>query len=151
MDMHSGGGQKLKWSYIYIQAPEKEAAIVFQNRFGRNPHRVTCTCCGNDYSLTEAPTLEQATAYERGCAFGYFRPDGSECEQDEAWKSGVGMKKGYTSGYVERPRDRLFAADRVKPLSEYLKDKNVTVIYAKDIKPKERKGKLHEEGYVWRE
>lgn len=53
MDMHSGGGQKLDFSILYIEAPEDEAIGVFYNRFGRNPHRVTCTCCGPDYSVRE--------------------------------------------------------------------------------------------------
>jgi len=67
MDMHSGGNLKEKQGYIYIQAPEKEARIIFYNRFGHNPERVTCTCCGADYSISERETLEEATAYERHC------------------------------------------------------------------------------------
>lgn len=151
MDMHSGGGQKLKWAYIYIEAPEKEAAIIFQNRFKRNPHRVTCTCCGDDYSLSEDATLREATAYNRGCEFAYFDKDGNEVEQDEAWVRGKGMVKGYTQGYVERPRHRMFGTGQVIPLEEYVQQKDVHVIYAKDIKPKERKGELQEEGYVWKD
>ncbi len=27
-DMHSGGGQKLAWARIYIEAPEREAAQI---------------------------------------------------------------------------------------------------------------------------
>jgi hypothetical protein len=67
MDMHSGGSLKEKWQYIYIEAPEKIARIVFYNRFGHNPDRVTCTCCGEDYSVSESKTLEEATAYKRDC------------------------------------------------------------------------------------
>jgi hypothetical protein len=69
MDMHSGGGQKEKWAYIFIEAPEEEAQVIFQNRFGHNPNRVTCTCCGKDYFIDESPTLEEATAYYRGCKY----------------------------------------------------------------------------------
>lgn len=65
MDMHSGGGQKLDWPYIAIQASEDEARRIFYGKFGRNPERVTCTCCGEDYSVSESPTLAEATAYDR--------------------------------------------------------------------------------------
>lgn len=66
MDMHSGGHCKEKpYEYIYIEAPLKEAKVIFYNRFGHNPDRVTCTCCGEDYSITESDSLEQASGYER--------------------------------------------------------------------------------------
>lgn len=70
MDMHSGGGTKEPpYQYIYIEAPEAEAKVIFYNRFGHNPERVTCTCCGDDYSIDDEPTLERACAYDRGCAW----------------------------------------------------------------------------------
>lgn len=150
MDMNSGGGRKLKWSYIYIEAPEKEAAVIFQNRFKRNPHRVTCTCCGNDYSLSEAKTLAEATAFNRGCAFVYRDESGNEVPKDKAWIPGKGTAPGVKGGYEERGGGRL-QFRQYMPLKEYLKDKSVKVIYARDIKAAERKGELNEEGYVWRD
>lgn len=68
LDMHSGGGQKEKFSHCYIEAPENEAKVIFYNRFGHSPERVSCTCCGEDYSISESETLEQASGYQRGCA-----------------------------------------------------------------------------------
>jgi hypothetical protein len=65
MDMHSGGGRKLDFEYLWIEAPEDEAKRVFYNRFGRNPEKVTCTCCGDDYSISEYASLDEATKYER--------------------------------------------------------------------------------------
>ncbi len=65
MDMHSGGGSKEKWSQIFIEAPEDEAKVIFYNRFHHNPERVTCTCCGEDYSITENASLEELTDYWR--------------------------------------------------------------------------------------
>jgi hypothetical protein len=70
-DMHSGGGNKEPWERIFIEAPEQEAKVVFYNRFGHNPSRVTCTCCGEDYSIDESETLEKATAYARGVGSNY--------------------------------------------------------------------------------
>lgn len=64
-DMHSGGGSKEKFDKIYIEAPEDEAKIIFYNRFGHNPERVSCTCCGEDYSVSEYKTLEEASQYHR--------------------------------------------------------------------------------------
>jgi transcription elongation factor Elf1 len=126
MDMHSGGGQKEKWAYIFIEAPEEEAQVIFQNRFGHNPNRVTCTCCGEDYSIDESPTLEEITAYYRGCDY-----------DEEARK------------YVEKQATKYACGRKYATLEEYLKDKDILVIYEKDILPEERKGELREQGYVW--
>lgn len=65
MDMHSGGGAKEPQEYIYIEAPEAEASVIFYNRFGHSPGRVTCTCCGKDYSVSDKPTLEALTKFDR--------------------------------------------------------------------------------------
>lgn len=65
-DMNSGGGLKESpYGLIYIEAPEQEAKSVFHARFGHNPERVTCTCCGEDYSISEYETLDEATKYHR--------------------------------------------------------------------------------------
>ena len=40
-DMSSGGGRKENWKHIYIEAAESEAIVIFYNRFGHNPNRVT--------------------------------------------------------------------------------------------------------------
>lgn len=165
MDMHSGGGSKDKWEYIYIEAPESEAKIIFFNRFEHNPERVTCTCCGDDYSINESETLEQATAFERKCRSGYVDKDGKEVPKDKAWKSGVGMINGAVKDIyfeeedtkkVKEMNDKYPDSDwnsyyKYVPLKKYIKKKDILVIYTKDIKPKERKGEVPEQGYVWQE
>lgn len=65
-DMHSGGGCKEPpYEQIYIEAPEEEAKIIFYNKFGHSPDRVSCTCCGEDYAVYEDDTLEESTAFDR--------------------------------------------------------------------------------------
>ena len=148
MDMHSGGGTKLPpYQYIYIEAPEKEAEIIFFNRYGRNPHRVTCTCCGEDYSVTESASLREATAFNRGCDYAYFNPSGGEVAQNTAWVSGKGIRPGYTSGYVERGAGKSYRP--FCSLAEYMERKDVLFIRANKIKPHERVGTLPAGGYVW--
>lgn len=126
MDMHSGGGSKEPQEYIYIEAPEDEAKTIFYKRFRHNPERVTCTCCGEDYSVTEEETLEQATAFERGCDY----------------DRGVDR-------YRERPSEG-FSPFEYKTLGDYLKT-DILVIYAKDIKPEERVGDVPRQGYIWQD
>lgn len=58
-DMYSGGNAKEKWTRIFIEAREDDALAIFYNRFGHNPYRVTCTCCGPDYSIHECETIER--------------------------------------------------------------------------------------------
>jgi len=123
-DMHSGGGQKENWSIIYIEVPEEEAIVIFYNRFGHNPNRVTCTCCGPDYSISEYPTLEEASGFHRGCHY-----------DNESQK------------YVEKlDKDGYHP---YKTLKEYSQEEEVLIIYAKDIRPDEKEGDVPEEGYVW--
>ena len=64
-DMCSGGDRKEDFHCCYIEAPEEEAKVIFYNKFGHNPDRVSCTCCGNDYSIAESDSLELATAFHR--------------------------------------------------------------------------------------
>jgi hypothetical protein len=123
-DMHSGGRQKLEWARIYIEAPQDEAAVIFQNRFGRNPHRVTCTCCGPDYSIDCGETLAKVSAYHRNCAW-------------------VG------EGYAEHSDPKRSYAGPYLTVDEYIANSGMHFIFDKDIKPEERSGNLRAEGYVW--
>jgi len=67
MDMHSGGGAKLPpWEHIYLEAPQAEAEEIFRLATGRDPENVTCDCCGEDYSVSEAETLEEVSSFWRG-------------------------------------------------------------------------------------
>lgn len=67
-DLHSGGFAKTKYHKVYIEAPDdNDAEQLFTQVMGRNPHNVTCTCCGVDYSIIDFATLDEATEYEREC------------------------------------------------------------------------------------
>lgn len=125
MDMHSGGGTKEKpYENILIEAPMNEAKVIFYNRFGHSPERVTCTCCGEDYSINETETLEQATAYDRGCRY------------DEVKRN-----------YVEEPSGDSFS--EYLTLEKYLKNPDVLVIPKSEIKESECKGEVPTQGYMW--
>jgi hypothetical protein len=147
-DMNSGGGQKEPYKIIYIEAPEDEAKVIFYNRFGHNPERVTCTCCGEDYSIDEEETLEKLTGFHRGCAYVYRNAAGEEVSESEAWKIGKGLQSGYSQGYEERQAERS-SFNKYFPLAEYLEQESILVIRADEIKPEERAGEVPAQGYVW--
>ena len=52
-DMASGGSEKTDYAQIYIELPEDEARKYFEDKFGRDPDNVTCSCCGSDFSVYE--------------------------------------------------------------------------------------------------
>lgn len=110
LDMHSGGDAKLQWEKIYIALPKKLARIVFENRFNRNPDNITCSCCGEDYSVNEYDNIYQATGYYRNCLF----KDGE---------------------YIEEPNSKYHK--KIIPLEEYLKRKEILFIRDFEIKPEE--------------
>lgn len=152
-DMHSGGGSKEgAYEKIYIEAAEAEARVIFYNRFNHSPDRVSCTCCGPDYAVSEYESLEQASAYHRGCRYAYKRKsDGKEVPQKEAWVSGKGLQPGYTEGYVEDAEPRRSSFLKYRTLAQYIKGKDVLVIRESTIKPSERVGEIPEQGYVWKD
>lgn len=145
-DMHSGGGTKEEpYEKIYIEAPEKEAIAVFYNRFGHDPLRISCTCCGEDYSITESDDLHQATGYERNC---YYRPvgDGSKDEHgqeichyyDEDDPEEAARAKEWGS------EPRAFT-----PLDEYLERKDILLIRADEITDESRTAEIPDSGWQW--
>ena len=147
-DMHSGGGLKEKdFQYIYIEAPEEEAKVIFYNRFGHNPNRISCTCCGEDYSISEDKTLEGVTAYHRACVYVYRNKKGKKVSENTAWKMGKGVLPGYTAGYEEVQDD--ITNKKYISLRKYVKQKDVLVIYKKAITENERKGDVPQQGYTW--
>lgn len=157
MDMHSGGNLKEEpYHYIFIEAPKEEAEIIFYNRFGHNPNRVSCTCCGEDYSIDEYHTLKRATGFKRGCRSletprdpktGLFM--NSLKNTDEYFRDHYYLENG------EDPKPPYKIDDSLKwnkdyiTLEEYLKREDVLIIRADDIKPDERTGDIPEQGYIW--
>ena len=135
-DMHSGGGLKeAPYTHIYIQAPVEEARVIFYNRFGHDPERVTCTCCGEDYSDSvygtqqkpEESTLEQVTAYERNCG------------SDET-----------TGLYIEVKNTGPYSSNKpYVTLTDYMLREDKLFINDSQIKPQERVGSIPETGWVW--
>ena len=78
-DCHSGGGTKLgDLEVIFIQEKEEVARVVFYNRFGRNADKVTCTCCGPDYSVSEKDNLGDFHEFGKNTQ---RRVDALECEE----------------------------------------------------------------------
>lgn len=134
-DMHSGGGQKLDWSHIYVDLPEKEAKRYFEDKFGRDPELVTCECCGEDYSISESETLEKATAYDRKCA--YIQPE----DYPSVWtsKKHSGPKPRYLEGDGKTgetlPEGWKYSTNYKREgyltVEEYSKSDGVLIIYTK--------------------
>lgn len=164
-DMHSGGGLKEKWAHIYIEAPEDEARVIFYNRFGHSPDRVSCTCCGNDYSVSEEETLAQATAYHRNCdslktprdpETGRFQQPQDEWFKAHYYLEPDEVAEAERRGWeVERNISARIGAEhgndygKYQTVEEYRKNEDVLVIEASEVRPDERKGSVPESGYVW--
>ena len=151
-DMHSGGGQKLEWLMIYIEAPEEVAKVIFQNRFGRSPERVTCTCCGEDYSIHESPTLEEASAYQRGLR-DIRRTDKTWSQMTQEERVAENKKFLYLEPGQECPENYQIVSDYRNggiSLDEYKKQAGVKIIPISEVSPAEMNGELREEGYVWK-
>ena len=150
MDMHSGGGSKEPYEYIYIEAAEDEAKVIFYNRFGHNPERVTCTCCGDDYSISSEEDFAQLTGYDRGCASGYVMDDG-EIKGEDYWREcGLEERRALNGKfrYFERQGERTYGRQYVT-VDEYQKSEGVLVIHASEISAAERVGEVPSQGYVW--
>ena len=136
-DMSSGGRTKLdQIDYVLIELPEDEAIAYFKAQFGRDPRAGTCACCGPDYEIMSFKTLQEATAFHRNCEKAYFRPDGTECPAEEAWR-GWKAKQEYQWRYIER-QDRALAGTgrwgEYIPLEKFIEMKNVIVLFEMDVR-----------------
>lgn len=124
-DMHSGGDLKEPpYSLILIEAEQKNAELIFYNKFGHAASRVTCTCCGEDYSIYTGENLARLTAFHRNCEY----RDGR---------------------YIERPRHGESKVFRYRTLNEFLLEPGVKVIPIEQIKPEDLAGEVPQQGYVW--
>ena len=130
-DMNSGGGTKEDFKFCYIEAPQEQARVIFYNRFGHNPDRITCTCCGPDYSMDEHSSLEQLTGYHRNC-------------------KNVKVTNGKWT-YLEELAPEKSSYRQYISLDEYLKQPDVMIIRADEIKPGDSDGHVPEQGYVWQD
>ncbi len=66
MDMHSGGGCKTGYEYIYIEQSEDDAIKTFERVFGQSPYDIACNCCGNNFSVNSGyKSIEDASEFER--------------------------------------------------------------------------------------
>jgi len=106
-DMHSGGDQKLEWGHIFIEGTEAEARVIFQELFERDPDNVTRECCGEDYSVSEADTLELATAYERGCAYDSVGNYVEQADLSRSYRKYVTLEEYEKSGVAKIMRAAL--------------------------------------------
>ena len=130
-DMHSGGGQKLQWAHIFIEAGESEAKEFFEAAFDRDPDHVTCNCCGGDYSIREVTgELEQITGYHRHAAIEYFEKATGKVVEHSVTRGA--NWKDYGSRYVERQRYFDTSPDvadgKYQTLAEFELDENVLIL-----------------------
>lgn len=61
-DRWSGGCAKEPWDHILIQASPKAACAVFEYVFEHHPRDISCSCCGEDYLITQASEIDLATS-----------------------------------------------------------------------------------------
>lgn len=69
-DMHTSGVSKLQWEHVFIEADEDTARKMFAEAFGRHADDSACSCCGEDFSVSESPTLADATGFHRHLVYG---------------------------------------------------------------------------------
>jgi len=107
-DMHSGGGTKTPYENIYIEASESDAIDFFKSWFGRDPYRITCSCCGQDFSVKSYDSLQQATGYNRNCEY----EDGR---------------------YIEKPKSYAGSSRELLTVDELLDKDSVTFFSQSDV------------------
>lgn len=150
-DMSSGGGRKEPQNHIFIEAGKEDAKRIFYARFGHNPERVSCTCCGGDYSISEHESLAQLTGFHRGCRSlqvprdsetGLYKNDDPVIVRSLYLEDGEEPPAGY-----ELSDWPVFHAYRT--LDQYLRGSDVLAIRTNEIKPEWRVAEVPEQGYVW--
>ena len=54
-------------TYYVEAASEEEAISIFEQKFDQHPDYITCSCCGEDYSIATHESLEQMSGHDRKC------------------------------------------------------------------------------------
>ena len=127
-DMHSGGGKKESFEHCFIEANKAKAVAIFTSRFGHSPNRISCDCCGEDYSTEEGETLIELTGYHHGCARVTVSAKGVELTKIKLFDRPIRAKRGHKHTYADRKGDKDYI-----PLATFLQSDDVEVIYKKDI------------------
>jgi len=165
-DMHSGGGMKEPpYEHIFIEADRDDARSIFYDAFGHSPDRISCTCCGEDYSIYTDETLEELTGYHRGCAYANFFKDADDeghlqrltkKETEETGYNGsewvhLPTKRLIFGRYIEEPDSKRLSREYMT-LEDYLKQESVLVITAEEINTRGLDPNTHvpEEGWTWK-
>lgn len=52
-DHNTGGTMKTTYREIYIRAPVREAKVIFYDVIGHDPEKISCECCGEDFTIDE--------------------------------------------------------------------------------------------------
>ena len=154
-DMSSGGGSKEKWDKIYIELPQAEAEVYFYNRFGHNPNRVSCTCCGPDYTISEDESLKQLSGFHRNaeCTETKTDPDTGLYLNDDP-NSGLYLDPGEDppEGYKIDDTFSMYREHRkFISVEDYKKLDSVLVVPKEEIDSSMCTGEVPEQGYVWRD
>lgn len=138
-DMHSGGGTKEPpYEKIYIEAKDQEAAaLIFYNRFGHSPERVSCTCCGGDYSISFDKDLAQLTGYHRDCI-----PVSGPKRAFKYLEEGQRVPKGWKV-------EKRYGHQQYTSMEDYIDKDDILVIHNSDVSNEEKQGEVPEQGYVW--
>lgn len=58
-DLSSGGYQKEGFQKLAVNLSMDKAEKWFEETYGHDPYRMTCDCCGPDYSVYEFDSLEE--------------------------------------------------------------------------------------------
>lgn len=105
-DAYADGKLKFKdYEWIIVEGSEETALPLFMKMTKVDPKRVTCTCCGQHFSIREYDSVFQATGFQRSCQY------------DKELKS-----------YVEQEDDFVIA--HYKTLETFLEEDNVLIIFA---------------------
>jgi hypothetical protein len=134
-DMHSGGGLKTQWHHIFTEAADEAAACqIFAGRTGRDPRNTTCDCCGEDYSISEAVSLAQATAFERGCrSLVTPRVDGRYVQPEDPWfKENYWLEDGQEVKAPYQVDDTWARYTPYVTLAEFVKREDILIVPASE-------------------
>ncbi len=144
MDMHSGGRLKASHQWIVIEAPQALAELVFYNRFGHNPNRITCTCCGEDYSVSEHENSRDGIRYHWRWGSIY----GKRARKHSDVRVAALQAMAEQNDSPQEAENARIAIRRQKRALQWTRQ-NVLFIKHEDIQPHEKVGSVPVEGWVW--
>lgn len=101
---YNGGSAFMPYDYVFIEADENDACMIFATKFVVDHRNEVCDCLFDNLNVDSGPSIKSLTVYDRGCEY-----DKSKGEWVESQRLGAESWNPYISveDFLIKNRDKV--------------------------------------------